>query len=440
MEKPTFNEAIKFWVKLGWISFGGPAGQIAIMHEYLVDKKKWISDKKFLHALNYCMLLPGPEAQQLATYTGWLLHGTKGGLAAGIFFVLPSVLILLLLSIIYVTFGDLPWVSALFQGLKPAVVAIVILAMIKIAKKSLVTNYHYSIALLSFIAIYFFNISFPLIILGTIVFALVHHNWINKSNNQSNQNSAINQDEKGYYLTTSSVIPHTGFQLKRLVSQIALFAILWVAPLLLFYSLSSNFSFWQQLSLFFTQAAFVTFGGAYAVLPYVAQQAVENFQWLSSAQMIDGLALGETTPGPLIMVLAFVGFMGGYQAFGSSLLAGSIGLLTTTYYTFLPCFLFIFAGAPIIEKTQHNTHIKHILSFVTAAVTGVILNLTLYFAEAVIFGKTAENLLSINWHEVQWLNVIWIVISVITLYRFKIDMLIWLAVSAIFGLTIYFIA
>ena len=186
--------------------------------------------------------------------------------------------------------GGLPWVSALFQGLKPAVVAIVILAMIKIAKKSLVTNYHYIIALLSFIAIYFYNISFPLIILGTIVFALVHHKWINKSNHQSNQNSAINQDEKGYYLTTSSVIPHAGFQLKRLVSQIALFAILWVAPLLLFYSLSSNFSFWQQLSLFFTQAAFVTFGGAYAVLPYVAQQAVENFQWLSSAQMIDGLA------------------------------------------------------------------------------------------------------------------------------------------------------
>lgn len=440
MEKPTFNDAIKFWIKLGWISFGGPAGQIAIMHEYLVDKKKWISDKKFLHALNYCMLLPGPEAQQLATYTGWLLHGTRGGLAAGIFFVLPSVLILLLLSIIYVTFGDLPWVSALFQGLKPAVVAIVILAMIKIAKKSLVSNYHYIIAILSFIAIYFFNISFPLIILGTIIFALVHHKWIKKSNNPSNQKSSNNQDEHGYYLTTSSVIPHTGFQLKRLISQIGLFAILWVAPLLLFYLLSSNFPFWQQLSLFFTQAAFVTFGGAYAVLPYVAQQAVENFQWLSSAQMIDGLALGETTPGPLIMVLAFVGFMGGYQAFGSSLLAGSIGLLTTTYYTFLPCFLFIFAGAPIIEKTQHNTHIKHILSFVTAAVTGVILNLTLYFAEAVIFGKTAENLLSINWHEVQWLNVIWIVISVIALYRYKIDMLIWLAVSAIFGLTTYFIA
>ncbi len=440
MEKPTFNEAIKFWIKLGWISFGGPAGQIAIMHEYLVDKKKWISDKKFLHALNYCMLLPGPEAQQLATYTGWLLHGTRGGLAAGIFFVLPSVLILLLLSIIYVTFGDLPWVSALFQGLKPAVVAIVILAMIKIAKKSLVSNYHYIIAILSFIAIYFFNISFPLIILGTIIFALVHHKWIKKSSNPSNQKSSNNQDEHGYYLTTSSVIPHTGFQLKRLISQIGFFAILWVAPLLLFYLLSSNFPFWQQLSLFFTQAAFVTFGGAYAVLPYVAQQAVENFQWLSNAQMIDGLALGETTPGPLIMVLAFVGFMGGYQAFGSSLLAGSIGLLTTTYYTFLPCFLFIFAGAPIIEKTQHNTQVKHILSFVTAAVTGVILNLTLYFAEAVIFGKTAENLLSINWHEVQWLNVIWIVISVIALYRYKIDMLIWLAVSAIFGLTTYFIA
>ncbi|HRF76301.1 MAG TPA: chromate transporter [Chitinophagales bacterium] len=188
------------------------------------------------------------------------------------------------------------------------------------------------------------------------------------------------------------------------------------------------------------KVALITFGGAYTVLPYVYQGTVNYYHWLAPTQMIDGLALGETTPGPLIMVLAFVGFMGGYQAFGSSLLAGSIGLLTTTYYTFLPFFFFIFAGAPIIEKTQHNTHIKQILSFVTAAVTGVILNLTLYFAEAVIFGKTAENLLSINWHEVQWLNVIWIVISVIALYRYKIDMLIWLAVSAIFGLTTYFIA
>ncbi|MFI5171953.1 MAG: chromate efflux transporter [Chitinophagales bacterium] len=437
--KPTYKEALKFWFKLGWISFGGPAGQIAILHEFIVEKKKWISEKKFLHALNYCMLLPGPEAQQLATYTGWLLHGTRGGLTAGILFILPSIFILLGLSIVYVEYGNLPWIYALFEGLKPAVVAIVIVAMIKIAKRSLATPLHVAIALLSFIAIFFFDIPFPVIILTTLLIAFILRFATPKIFNSRQSNSQKNDDESGYYLTTTSVIPGTGFKLSRFMSQIAIFIFLWSIPMILFYSFSSDFNFWKNLSLFFTQAAFVTFGGAYAVLPYVAQKAVESFHWLSSLQMIDGLALGESTPGPLIMVLAFVGFMGGYNYFGSSLMTGTIGLLTTTYFTFLPCFLFIFAGAPLIEKTQQNNSVKTILSFVTAAVTGVVLNLTLYFGEAVIFAKNHARFSDIDFNELNYINLGWIIISFVALYRFKIDMMIWIGISALFGLINYLV-
>jgi len=440
IQKPTFKEALRFWIKLGWISFGGPAGQVAIMHEFLVDQKKWISEKKFLHALNYCMLLPGPEAQQLATYTGWLLHGRKGGLAAGLFFILPSIFILLALSIIYVTFGSLPAVNAIFEGLKPAVVAIVIVAMIKIGKKSLISIMHIAVAIFSFIAIYFLHIAFPIIIVATILLGFLIYKFaprfLSKSGNNKSEKA---DDESGYYMTTERVIPHAAFKVKNLIIQLSWFVVLWVAPFILFFVFSGDFVFWRQLNLFFTQAAFVTFGGAYAVLPYVAQQAVEHFHWLSSPQMIDGLALGETTPGPLIMVLAFVGFMGAYGNAGGSLLAGSIGLLTTTYYTFLPCFLFIFAGAPLIEKTQQNKGVKAVLSFVTAAVTGVILNLTIYFAEAVLFGKHHDRFSAIRFDELNWLNLIWIVISFLALYRFKVNMLYWLGASALFGLITFLV-
>jgi len=437
--KPTYREAFQFWLKLGWISFGGPAGQIAIMHEYLVEKKKWISEKKFLHALNYCMLLPGPEAQQLATYTGWLLHGTKGGLTAGLLFILPSIFILLGLSIVYVQFGNIPWVYALFDGLKPAVVAIVLVAMLKIAKRSLKTTIHYAVALMSFIAIFFLNIPFPLIILGAIILAFVIK-WLNpKLFEQKNSKEENGDDEKGFYLTTTSIIPGTDFHILKMIRQVGIFLLLWCIPMLLFYVGSIDFPFWKDLSLFFTQAAFVTFGGAYAVLPYVAQQAVENFHWLSSLQMIDGLALGETTPGPLIMVLSFVGFMGAYGQFGNSILAGTIGLFTTTYYTFLPCFLFIFAGAPLIEKTQQNNSVKVILSFVTAAVTGVVLNLTIYFAEVVLFNKNHSSFSDINFSELNLINLLWIGISFMALYRFKVDMMLWIGISAVFGLIKYFV-
>lgn len=431
--KPSFKEAFLFWLKLGFISFGGPAGQIAIMHTFIVDQKKWVSDSKFLHALNYCMLLPGPEAQQLATYIGWLLHGVKGGLVAGILFVLPSVFILLGLSMIYVTFGTIPWVAALFYGLKPAVVAIVILALIKIGKKSLLTPFHYAIAALSFIGIFFFNIPFPYIVLGAVIIAIIAQKFFPSVFIQKKQEGKKLDNESEYYLNSNSIVAGTGFNGKRIIKQTLIALLLWIAPFILFYFLTQDFTFWKTLSLFFTKAALVTFGGAYAVLPYVAQVTVEKFGWLSNLQMIDGLALGETTPGPLIMVLVFVGFMAGYNHFNGSLLMGTIGLLTTTFFTFLFCFLFILVGAPIIEKTQSNAKVKSILGIVTAAVVGVVLNLTVYFGQAVVFPK------GITAGVVDYFSLAWIIISFIAMYRFKIDMIPWIGISAFAGLLHYFI-
>jgi chromate transporter len=431
--QPSFREAFLFWLKLGFISFGGPAGQIAIMHAFIVDQKKWVSDSKFLHALNYCMLLPGPEAQQLATYIGWLLHGVRGGLVAGIFFVLPSVFILLGLSIIYVTFGAIPWVAALFYGLKPAVVAIVILALIKIGKKSLLTPFHYLIAALSFTGIFFFNIAFPYIIAGAILIALAGQWLFPRLLDQKKPEGKKTASEAGYYLNAYSAVAGAGYDGKRVARQVLVALLLWIAPFVAFYYLTEDFTFWKTLSLFFTQAALVTFGGAYAVLPYVAQITVEKFGWLSDLQMIDGLALGETTPGPLIMVLAFVGFMAGFNHFNGSLLMGSLGLLTTTFFTFLPCFLFILVGAPIIEKTQSNAKVKSVLGIVTAAVVGVVLNLTVYFARAVIFPE------GFSPADIDYFSLAWMGVSFIAMYRFKIGMIPWIGISALAGLLHYLV-
>jgi len=428
-EKPSFKEALKFWTKLGFISFGGPAGQIAIMHEYLVDKKKWISESRFLHALNYCMILPGPEAQQLATYIGWMMHGKLGGLAAGILFVLPSMFLLLGLSIIYVSFGNIPWIYAMFNGLKPAVIAIVVLALIKIGKKSLLSPFHYFIAIAAFICIFFLNIPFPIIIVGAIITAAVTRQYF-PSFFSTNSNKSVQKEsnENDYYINKHTVIRNTGFSPLRFWTEAGVAIILWIIPIVVFYTLFTDFEFWKKLTFFFTQAAFVTFGGAYAVLPYVAQVSVEKLNWLTELQMIDGLALGETTPGPLIMVLVFVGFMAGYNHFGSSILMGSIGLLTTTFYTFLPCFFFIFAGAPIIERTQENKKVKEILSLVTAAVVGVVLNLTFYLGKAVIFPE------GVVLAGLDYFSLGWVVISFFAMYRFKINMITWIGISAVFGL------
>jgi chromate transporter len=433
MQKPTFKQALQFWTKLGFISFGGPAGQIAIMHEYLVDKKKWISDSRFLHALNYCMILPGPEAQQLAIYIGWLLHGLRGGVAAGVLFVLPSMFILLALSAIYVSFGNIPWIYAMFNGLKPAVIAIVILALIRIGKKSLNSPFHYFVAAAAFICIFFLNIPFPLIILGAILIAALSRQFLPSIFTAGNNKASQKQnDESEYFININSPVSGVGFSALRLARQVLLGAILWVIPMLGFYFLTSDFKFWKTLSIFFTQAALVTFGGAYAVLPYVAQVSVEKYHWLTSLQMIDGLALGETTPGPLIMVLAFVGFMAGHNHFGNSVAMGTLGLIATTFYTFLPCFLFIFAGAPIIERTQDNKKVKEIMSIVTAAVVGVVLNLTIYLGKAVIFPNDTSMGLD-------YISLAWVIISFLAMYRFNINMIVWIGVSAIFGLARYLI-
>jgi chromate transporter len=432
--KPSFREALRFWFKLGWISFGGTAGHIAIMHDYLVDKRKWISNGRFFHALSLCMLLPGPEAQQLSIYIGWQLHGKKGGIAAGTLFVLPSMFVLLALSIIYVLYGNLPWIYALFNGLKPAVIAIILIALYKVGQKSLHGPLHFIMAIVAFSCIFFYNISLLSIIVGTIVLALFIRRFrpslLSTANKQNGHDSA---DERAYYINKYSVAPEAGFAVKRLIRQLGTFLAFWLIPFLLFYFLSPDFTFWKGLSLFFTQTAFFTIGGSYTVLPYVAQFAVSKLNWLTKLQMVDGFALAETTPGPLIIVVGFVGFMGAYHHFNGSLWMGAIGLLTTTFYTFLPCFLFIFAGGPIIEKTHGNEVIGGILSLVTAAVVGVILNLTLFLGKDVIFpgGVAIKN--------IDLISLAWVIISLLLMLKFKVNVVYLILLSVLFGLVHYWI-
>lgn len=430
-QKPTLREALKFWTKLGFISFGGPAGQVAIMHEFLVEKKKWISESRFMHALNYCMLLPGPEAQQLATYTGWLLHGVRGGLAAGILFILPSMFILLGLSALYVVFGQIAWVNALFDGLKPAVVAIIAMALTKIGKKSLLSPFHYVVAAAAFVAIFFLKIPFPLIILAAILVGFIAGKWMPhlvKTNSKKEQEQSAN--EQGYLINRDTVTVKGKWTPGKVILLLLLFVAMWFVPYLLLRS-GDNGKFWELLILFFTKAALVTFGGAYAVLPYVAQVTVQKFNWLTSLQMMDGLALGETTPGPLIMVLAFVGFMAAYNQYGASLAMGSLGLVITVFYTFLPCFLFIFAGAPIIERTRDNPAIKKVLNIITAAVVGVVLNLAIFLLVQVVFKG------EFSFAQFHLSHFMWILISFAALYQFKINMILWLGISAVYGLGYY---
>jgi chromate transporter len=427
-KKPPFREALFFWLKLGFISFGGPAGQIAIMHQYLVEKKKWISNSRFLHAMNFCMILPGPEAQQLAIYSGWLLHGRRGGWVAGIFFILPSVFILLTLSILYVLFGHIPWFQAVFDGLKPAVVAIVVFALYRIGRKSMKSVVHLAIAMLSFGAIFFLNIAFPVIIIGALVVGLVVNYFFPTLLNSASAAAEKADGESEYYINSSHQIEEQIFKPKRFLIQLILALICWVTPFVLFHFLAQDLAFWNGLSLFFTKAALVTFGGAYAVLPYVAQVSVEKLHWLNTAQMMDGLALGETTPGPLIMVLAFVGFMGGHSHYGGSILHGTLALLTTVYFTFLPCFLFVLAGAPLAERSRSYEELKNILPLLSAAVAGVMLNLAVYLGRAVLFPS------GYVLREINIFNLIWIVLSLFMLVRVKVNMILWIGISALAGL------
>ncbi|MFZ1218416.1 MAG: chromate efflux transporter [Chthoniobacterales bacterium] len=386
--RPSFGEAFRFWLKLGFISFGGPAGQIAIMQTELVERKRWISQSRFLHALNYCMLLPGPEAQQLAIYVGWLLHRTAGGIAAGALFVIPSMFVLWTLSFIYAAYGSVPWVAAIFYGLKPVVVAIVVTAVIRIGRKALKNEVMWAIAAAAFVAIFFLKVPFPAIIIGAgLVGLLGGRFWPSKFDVVSAAPGTSRTDRENAVIDDEDDPPeHTRPSVGRGVRVAIVWLLLWWTPVLLAAVFFGTGHTILREGIFFSKAAVVTFGGAYAVLPYVAQRAVEHFAWLKPGQMMDGLGLAETTPGPLIMVLQFVGFMGGWNQPGglSPVLAATLGALITTWVTFVPCFLWVFLGGPHIEQLRGKKRISTALSAVTAAVVGVILNLAIWFALHVI--------------------------------------------------------
>ncbi|MCW5549495.1 MAG: chromate efflux transporter [Opitutaceae bacterium] len=376
--RPTFGAALKFWLKLGFISFGGPTGQIAIMHTELVEKRKWIGEQRFLHALNFCMLLPGPEAQQLATYCGWLLHRTWGGIVAGTLFVLPAAVLLWGLAWVYAVHGSVPWIAALFYGLKPAVVAIVAVAVLRIGRRVLTRPVQWVIALAAFVAIFFLQVPFPAIIAGAALAGVAIGRWqpgqFPGAQGHAGAAAAVIDDRE-------SASGHSRPSWGRALRVVTVAGALWWLPVL-------AVGVWQgwdgtlaQIGFFFSKAAMVTFGGAYAVLPYVAQQAVENYAWLSPAQMLDGLGLAEAKPGPLIMVVQFVAFLGGWNHPGAlpPFWTATLGAMLATWVTFVPCFMWIFLGAPHIEQLRGHAGLHHALTAVTAAVVGVVLNLAVWF-------------------------------------------------------------
>jgi chromate transporter len=431
-QRPSFKAALRFWCKLGWISFGGTAAHIAIMHDELVEKKRWISNRSFLHALCHCMILPGPEAQQLAIYIGWKLHGKRGGIVAGTLFVLPSMFILLALSVVYVRFGSLPWMAALFNGLKPVVIALVIVALHRVARRAVRGPIQGAVAMATFVAMFFFEASLPIVMLSTIALGIaltaVRPGLLHRPG------KAIEEDEESYCIRHSSAATkpiHLLWPVMRLAGVVLL---LWLLPLPLFYFFVGDFHFWRGLALFFTKTAFVTIGGSYTVIPYVAQVAVLKLHWLSRLQMMDGFALAETTPGPLIIVVAFVGFLAGYNHFHGSLWMGTLGLLATTFYTFLPCFFFVFAGAQLVEQTQDNPMVGGVLELITAVVVGAILDLTLFLGKAVIFPAGVASLKQLN-----VISLSAVILSLLLLHQLKLKVIPLILLGIGFGSIRYFL-
>ena len=386
----SFAQALLFWFKLGFISFGGPAGQIAIMHEELVERRRWISERRFLHALNYCMVLPGPEAQQLATYLGWLMHRTWGGIAAGVLFVLPSLFILIALSWVYIAWGETPLVAGLLYGIKPAVTAIVLQAAWRIGGKTLKNGLLWVIAAAAFVAIFAGNVPFPLIVAVAALIGWLGGRYTPERFRIGGGHAGQKRDYGPALIDDDTPTPeHARFRWLHLMRVLVVGAWLWLLPMGALLLLLGWGHAYTQMGWFFTKAALLTFGGAYAVLPYVFQGAVTHYGWLSAEQMIDGLALGETTPGPLIMVVAFVGFVGGH---GHALLgpdalflAGALAAVIVTWFTFLPSFLFILAGGPLVESTHNDLKFTAPLTAITAAVVGVVLNLALFFGYHVLW-------------------------------------------------------
>ncbi|HYW55486.1 MAG TPA: chromate efflux transporter [Polaromonas sp.] len=436
----SFREALRFWLRLGFISFGGPAGQISIMHRELVEQKRWISEKRFLHALNYCMLLPGPEAQQLATYIGWLMHRTWGGVVAGVLFVLPSLFILIALSWIYVAFGDVTLVAGLFYGIKPAVAAIVLQAVHRIGSKALKTPIKtplpWVVALASFIAIAILNVPFPWVVLAAALTGVLCAKYAPGQFAAGGAHGAAAAAYGAALIDDDTPTPeHARFKKSRLAKVLAVGAMLWLLPMGALVAWQGWSGALSQMSWFFTKAALLTFGGAYAVLPYVYQGAVEQFGWLTGPQMIDGLALGETTPGPLIMVVAFVGFVGGWtkEVLGPDalFLGAALAASLVTWFTFLPSFIFILAGGPVVESTHGKLHFTAPLAAITAAVVGVIASLALFFIAHIAFKTGTAASFPAN---VEWPSVLLMVAAAIALLRFKVGVIPVIAASALAGL------
>lgn len=419
----SLAEAGKVWAKLGLLSFGGPAGQIALMHRWLVEERRWIDEKEFLHALNFCMLLPGPEAQQLATYVGWKLHAIRGGLLAGSLFILPGALVVMGLSLLYLSLGELALVQGLFEGLKPAVVVIVLQAVIRIAGRSLNSPLLAALAMAAFIAMFVFKVPFPMVIgAAALAGALAINGPVERPGNRFK--------------------PQDNRRGPRALSRLsAIFLVLWLAPTALLILALGGENVFAQISAFFSKMAVVTFGGAYAVLAYVSQEAVETFGWLSAGEMIDGLAMAETTPGPLILVTQFVGFAAAYRDPGTlpPALAGLMGGLLTTWVTFVPCFLWIFIGAPYMERLRRNARMAAALSAVTAAVVGVVLNLALWFSLHVFFAEVrtlAWEGLHLDWPTLDSLRltpVLLTLVAALAMFRFKASVVTTLALTGGLG-------
>lgn len=438
---PTLREAVGYWFKLGLMSFGGPAGQIAMMHHDLVEKKRWISDKRFLHALNYCMILPGPEAQQLATYIGWLMHRTWGGLIAGGLFVLPSLLILIALSWVYMRFGDLPQAAAMLGSVKPAVVAIVLFAAYRIGLRVLKNKLLWCIAMLAFVAISLLQLPFPLIIIAAGLMGMAAHYYFPKQFNVVKAHTSSHQQHSKAVIDDDTPSPsHAKFSLRRMLEWLGAGIAIWCVAMVMLTLVYGWQAVLTQMAWFFTKAALLTFGGAYAVLPYVYQGAVEHYHWLTPHQMIDGLALGETTPGPLIMVVAFVGFVGGWTqaVLGSDslLLSGVTAACVVTFFTFLPSFLFIFIGAPLVESTQNNLKLSAPLTAITAAVVGVIVSLALFFAQHVFFPEAIPH--TAGFYAIDLYAVLLALLALWALVKWNLSVIRLVVACAVLGLLRYY--
>ena len=438
------KEAFVVWLRVAALSFGGPAGQIAVMHRIVVEEKRWVGDARFLHALNYCMLLPGPEAQQLATYLGWLMHRTLGGLMAGVLFILPGAIAIMALSWVYVLYGQVDWINALFFGLKAAVLAIVLNALMRISQRALKSPAMVVLALVAFVGIFFFGLPFPLIIAlaGVLGYVGGKAGWaqfIGAGGHGDDADTTLSDADSAL---GEALPPHTRTHSGRSLRTLVIWLSLWLIPVALLLSLLGPEHTFSRIATFFSTLAVVTFGGAYAVLAYVAQQAVESYQWLAPGEMLDGLGMAETTPGPLIMVLQFVGFLGAFREPGtlSPLVAGTLGGLLATWVTFTPCFLWIFLGAPFVEKLRGNKALSSALTAITAAIVGVMLNLAIWFAVHTIFNQVltiSVGPLQFDWPVLQSLDMAALSLTVgalVAVFGLKLGLLTTLLLSCVVGL------